>query len=116
MCACRVCVPAVYVSVFADPFPSTYITFSVGPGLLPLPAWPLQEACARGGLGSDLGIRVSGDVEAVRYNVSIGGEVGRQSLRVAVDWNRSSADWDEGSLSAAAVRASGILQLIAACQ
>ena len=42
------------------PFPSTYITFSVGPnsvgnpGLVPLPAWPMRAACAKG-LDTDFG-------------------------------------------------------------
>ena len=30
------------------PFPSTYITFSVGPGYIPLPAWPIRVGCAKG--------------------------------------------------------------------
>lgn len=42
------------------PFPSTYITFSVGPnspgnpGLVPLPAWPMRAACEKG-LNTDFG-------------------------------------------------------------
>ena len=29
------------------PFPSTYITFAVGPGNYPLPPWPVRVACTR---------------------------------------------------------------------
>lgn len=42
------------------PFPSTYITFSVGPnspgnpGMVPLPAWPMRAACEKG-LNMDFG-------------------------------------------------------------
>ena len=37
----------------------------------PLPAWPMRVACAQG-LNDDLGIRLSGAVEDVRYNLSLG--------------------------------------------
>ena len=75
------------------PFPSTYITFSVSTGAAtdpdpkpqpkpnphqvttgaatPLPAWPMRVACAQG-LNEDLGIRLSGAVEDVRCNLSLG--------------------------------------------
>ena len=37
----------------------------------PLPAWPMRVACAQG-LNEDLGIRLSGAVEDVKYNLSLG--------------------------------------------
>ena len=37
----------------------------------PLPAWPMRVACAQG-LNDDLGIRLSGAVEDVRCNLSLG--------------------------------------------
>jgi len=92
------------------PFASTYITYSVGPGYIPLPPWPLRVACANG-LDGDLGVSVEGDVEAVRYNVTIG--EGESALRVAVDWNVSTPAWS-AELSAAQVEASGILPLVTA--
>ena len=51
------------------PFPSTYITFSVVPGKpTALPAWPMREACERGGLNKDFGIKQEGDYANVRYS------------------------------------------------
>ncbi len=41
------------------PFPTDYITFAVGPGKFPLPAWPLRVACSMG-LNNDFGVRISG--------------------------------------------------------
>ena len=38
------------------PFASTYITFSVGPGMFPLPPWPMRVACERG-LNMDFGVK-----------------------------------------------------------
>ena len=40
--------PWFYLAEGDYPFPSTYITFSVGPGLIPLPAWPIRKGCAMG--------------------------------------------------------------------
>jgi hypothetical protein len=78
--------------VSADPFPSTYITYSVGPGMIPLPAWPMRVAC-RKGLDTDFGVQFVGNRSDVRYTVSLGG------LSVDVDWNVSrvsSAPHDAG--------------------
>ena len=75
------------------PFSSTYITFSVGPGYIALPPWPMRVACAKGNLGGDLGVKVIGDVSSVLYNVSIGTKAApRARLSVAVDWNESRCD------------------------
>ena len=75
------------------PFPSTYITYSVGPGLIPLPAWPLRVACAKGA-NTDHGVKFNGaDVSMARgyptsktmhYDVDVGG------LKLAVEWNNVS--------------------------
>ena len=54
------------------PFASTYITFSVGPGMFPLPPWPMRVACERG-LNMDFGVKFSGNRSAVDYTVSLGG-------------------------------------------
>ena len=40
--------PWFYLAEGDYPFPSTYITFSVGPGYIPLPAWPIRTGCAMG--------------------------------------------------------------------
>lgn len=108
------------------PFASTYITYSVGPGYLPLPPWPMRVACARGGLGADLGVITTGNVSDVKFHVSIAkaGRAGSSSRRrrspaemlgVAVDWNASTPSWgDNASLTEAAVRNSGVLELMAA--
>lgn len=64
------------------PFPSTYITYSVGPGMIPLPAWPMRVAC-RQGLDTDFGVKFVGNRTDVRYTVSLG------SLSVRVNWNNS---------------------------
>jgi hypothetical protein len=47
------------------PFASTYITFSVGPGYYPLPAWPVRKACA--GLNKDFGVKFDGNISDVKY-------------------------------------------------
>ena len=52
------------------PFPSTYITSAVGPGLYPLPAWPMRAACASARKVNAL--KLSGDVAGVAFNVSAG--------------------------------------------
>jgi lysosomal Pro-X carboxypeptidase len=65
------------------PFPSTYITFAVGPGAYPLPAWPMKVACED--LGEDLGVVWTGDESAVDFTVSVGG------VSVAVDWDVTSS-------------------------
>ena len=65
------------------PFPSTYITFSVGPGLIPLPAWPMRVACAKG-LNNNYGVKFTGNRSAVKYTVALG------DMAVAVDWDQTS--------------------------
>jgi len=64
------------------PFPSTYITFAVGPGSFPLPAWPIKVACEA--LGEDFAVKVEGDVGAVNFEVTI------DAVAVAVDWDSTS--------------------------
>ena len=94
------------------PFASTYITYSVGPGYFPLPAWPLRVACERG-LNDDLGVLTDGDVADVRYNVSVGS--GSYRLSVHVDWDTATPiGWDASELTEATVRASGALDLMSA--
>ena len=128
--------PYFYLAEGNYPFPSTYITFSVSTGRpSPLPAWPMRMpqrprtpdeqtrsqagllltclrappwtgvACAQG-LNDDLGIRLSGSVEDVRYNLSLG------DLRVEVDWGSATGNGD--ALTAAQINASGVLRLAAA--
>ena len=55
------------------PFHSDYITYAVGPGEYPLPPWPVRVACARVGDDAIGEVNVSGDVEDVRFVVSLGG-------------------------------------------
>lgn len=86
------------------PFPSTYITYSVGPGLSPLPAWPMRVACE--GLNHDLGIQLRGSIRNVSYTLRLG------ELRVAVDWNVTQSN--AANLSADALTKSGIGELAAA--
>jgi len=74
--------PFFYLAEGNFPFPSTYITFSVGPGYVPLPAWPMRAACAP--LDRDFGVRLNGSTEAVRYSLQMG--EGENELRVDVDW------------------------------
>jgi len=64
------------------PFASTYITYNVGPGLFPLPPWPMRLAC-EGGLQNDFKIEFTGDRSDVKYNIKLG------SLTVAVDWDNA---------------------------
>ena len=65
----------------------------------------MRVACAQG-LDVDLGIRLSGSVEDVRYNLSLG------DLRVEVDWDHASGNGAE--LTASQLEASGVLKLAAA--
>jgi hypothetical protein len=88
------------------PFPSTYITFSVGPPgtSYPLPAWPMRVACAA--LNRDFGIRLKGSIADVRYSLTLG------ALNVSVDWNISTGNGP--NLTSAELAASGVLELAAA--
>ena len=96
------------------PFASSYITYAVGPGYINLPPWPVRTACSKG-LDQDLGVRVVGDVKAVKYNVSIG--TGANKLTVAIDWNESTnVGWSPHTLTEEVVKASGILDLMEGLQ
>eukprot|EP00928_Gymnodinium_smaydae_P035129 TRINITY_DN24779_c0_g3_i1.p1 TRINITY_DN24779_c0_g3~~TRINITY_DN24779_c0_g3_i1.p1 ORF type:complete len:667 (+),score=86.42 TRINITY_DN24779_c0_g3_i1:26-2026(+) len=86
------------------PFPSTYITYSVGPGLNPLPAWPMRVACQ--GLSHSFGIQVNGSLRDVRYTASMNG------VRVSVDWNVAMGNGVD--LSESEIKASGVLSFAAA--
>ncbi len=69
------------------PFPSSYITFAVGPGLYDLPAWPMKVACES--LDADFGVQWGGDVEDVSFKLRVG------KIEVDVDWDISYnvGDW-----------------------
>ena len=69
------------------PFASTYITFSVGPGMFPLPPWPMRVACERG-LNMDFGVKFSGNRSAVDYTVSLGQSSSLLVPLPAVSWPR----------------------------
>eukprot|EP00929_Paragymnodinium_shiwhaense_P013284 TRINITY_DN121148_c0_g1_i1.p1 TRINITY_DN121148_c0_g1~~TRINITY_DN121148_c0_g1_i1.p1 ORF type:complete len:665 (-),score=116.57 TRINITY_DN121148_c0_g1_i1:31-2025(-) len=83
------------------PYPSTYITYAVGPGDNPLPAWPMRVACEH--LSKDFGIRVEGSLHEVNFTASLG------DLKVSVDW--ASAMGNGANLTEAQIRASGALEL-----
>ncbi len=87
------------------PYPSTYITFAVGPGGVPLPPWPMRVACANG-LSNDFGVRVDGSLSDVRYTLRLG------ELSVNVSWQNASGNG--ASLSAEQIEASGVLGLVRA--
>ena len=86
------------------PFESDYITFSVGPGLHPLPPWPMRVACA--GLDHDFGIRSAGSFRDVRYTLHLG------ALDVVVDWANITSN--AAHLTTAQIETSGVLDLAAA--
>ena len=95
--------PYFYLAEGNYPFPSDYITFSLRPGNPPpLPAWPMRVACAQG-LDRDFGVRVSGSMADVKYEVRLG------DVRVAVDWRDATGNGAE--LTRAQIRASGVLEL-----
>eukprot|EP01059_Diplonema_ambulator_P002850 TRINITY_DN1246_c0_g1_i1.p1 TRINITY_DN1246_c0_g1~~TRINITY_DN1246_c0_g1_i1.p1 ORF type:complete len:627 (+),score=185.22 TRINITY_DN1246_c0_g1_i1:37-1917(+) len=77
-------VPWFYMGEGDYPFPSTYITFSVGSGKNPLPAWPMRVACSKGLEAFD--ITVTGSTENVLYNITMG------DFKVSVDWGNSSSN------------------------
>eukprot|EP00943_MAST-04B_sp_MAST-4B-sp1_P004771 g4771.t1 len=62
------------------PFPSTYITFAVGPGNYPLPAWPVRVACEKG-LNNDFGFKISGNTSNVTYSIEM------DKVDIVVDWD-----------------------------
>jgi len=70
------------------PFPSTYITFSVGPGLIPLPAWPIRKGCAMG-LDNTTGVSFEGNRTDLRYNITVAGSTG-PSFKIGIDWDQTS--------------------------
>eukprot|EP01126_Amoeba_proteus_P005099 TRINITY_DN11683_c0_g2_i1.p1 TRINITY_DN11683_c0_g2~~TRINITY_DN11683_c0_g2_i1.p1 ORF type:complete len:655 (+),score=116.82 TRINITY_DN11683_c0_g2_i1:123-2087(+) len=85
------------------PFPSTYITVAVGPGDYPLPAWPMRVACEKG-LNDDLGIKVEGSLEDVKYVLRLG------EIEVNVDWDHTSGNGH--TLTEKQILDSGIVQLV----
>lgn len=85
------------------PFESTYITYAVGPGYIPLPAWPMRVACES--LNKDFGIELDGSVTDVKYSLSMG------DLEVSLDWDKATGNGD--SLSEAQIVDSGVLELVA---
>eukprot|EP00756_Hemistasia_phaeocysticola_P023166 Hpha_TRINITY_DN15874_c1_g4::TRINITY_DN15874_c1_g4_i1::g.189994::m.189994/K01285/PRCP; lysosomal Pro-X carboxypeptidase len=87
------------------PFASTYITYSVGPGLIPLPPWPMKVACGKG-LETDFGIKVEGDTSNVNYTITAG------ALKVDIDWDVRKGNGK--SLTEGEIRASGVLELVEA--
>jgi len=86
------------------PYPSTYITYAVGPGNYPLPPWPMRAACKF--LEKDFGVKVTGDTREVNYSIALG------EIEVTVDW--ASATGNGAKLTAAQIKGSGILSLAAA--
>lgn len=85
------------------PFESTYITYAVGPGYLPLPAWPMRVACES--LNKDFGVEIEGSVSDVKYTLRMG------DIEASVDWDESSGNGN--SLTEAQIRQSGVLDLVA---
>ena len=101
--------PWFYLAEGNFPFPSTYITFAVGPGDVPLPAWPMRAACSAGGargLGGDHGVQLEGSVEAVQYSLRLG------PLSVNVSWDDAVGNGD--TLTPAQLEASGAFGLVRA--
>eukprot|EP00050_Salpingoeca_kvevrii_P017699 m.67439 g.67439 ORF g.67439 m.67439 type:complete len:617 (-) comp7680_c0_seq1:23-1873(-) len=87
------------------PFPSDYITFALTGSRIPLPAWPMRVACSN--LATDWGVAISGSPDKVQFSVGYGSQ---QRVRIAVNWNTTSAT---GSFVQSDVMASGIPQLLA---
>ena len=85
------------------PFPTTYITFSVGDGMTPLPAWPMRVACSQG-LEKDYGIKFNGSSKDVKFDLQLG------DIRVNVDWDKNTGNGAD--LTEAQIKASGVLDLV----
>lgn len=85
------------------PFASTYITYAVGPGYIPLPPWPMRVACE--GLNKDFGVELDGSVEDVKYSLKLG------NIKVSVDWDVSTGNG--ASLTEGEIKTSGVLDLVA---
>lgn len=83
------------------PFATDYITRALAGSSRKLPAWALQGLCSE--LSADFGAELSGDVEAVKFSVSMG------SLHIAVDWDEVVAS---PSYSEKDVMLSGALRLL----
>jgi len=83
------------------PFPSDYITFAVGPGAYPLPAWPVRVACNH--VGRDFGLSLRGNTSAVRFTAAVG------NVSVDVDW----ASVTGGPFTDEQLTRSGVLDLVA---
>lgn len=82
------------------PFPSTYITFAVGPGMYPLPAWPMRVACQN--ISKDFGVKITGSVKDVKFTVSIG------DVSIKVDWKTTEGN----GYTTQQVKDSGVLEMI----
>ena len=67
------------------PFPSTYITFAVGPGNYPLPPWPVRVACDQG-LNTDYDIKITGNTSNVTYSIEI------DKVEIVVNWDVTSSN------------------------
>eukprot|EP01064_Diplonema_japonicum_P016782 TRINITY_DN24809_c0_g1_i1.p1 TRINITY_DN24809_c0_g1~~TRINITY_DN24809_c0_g1_i1.p1 ORF type:complete len:625 (+),score=168.79 TRINITY_DN24809_c0_g1_i1:46-1920(+) len=66
------------------PFPSIYITYSVGSGKNPLPAWPMRKACSKG--LENFTPKVEGSVSELVYNITMG------DLKVNVNWGTTTSN------------------------
>jgi pimeloyl-ACP methyl ester carboxylesterase len=67
------------------PYPSSYIPFALMHKEVQLPAWPLQASCwdvSR--LHEDIGIRITGNLSDVRYNITYGDS----GIVLFVDWDQ----------------------------
>uniref|UniRef100_A0A7S1IYG6 Uncharacterized protein n=1 Tax=Eutreptiella gymnastica TaxID=73025 RepID=A0A7S1IYG6_9EUGL len=81
-------------------FPSTYITFALLGKDVPLPAWPMRQACEH--LSTPWPIKIEGNVSDVRYTIHAG------NWTVVVDWNNTrSTPW-----SIHEIQHSGVLALM----
>ena len=95
--------PWFYMAEGDYPFPSTYITFAVGTGKVPLPAWPMRVACSQG-LEKDYGIKFNGSSKDVKFDLQLG------DIRVNVDWDKNTGNGAD--LTEAQIKASGVLDLV----
>lgn len=68
------------------PYPSSYIPFALTHNdNVKLPAWPLQSACWKHSrLAKDLGVKISGNLSDVKYNISYGDS----GIVLSVDWDK----------------------------
>jgi len=85
------------------PFPSNYITYALTNSLAKLPAWAMQVLCES--LRPDFGVSISGQPEAVQFEVHIG------QVSVSVDWDVATTS---GTYSESEWVQSKALELVAA--